>query len=135
MTLQALLVSKDDEAADVLSRTMAPFAIGVERSSDPEIAAARIEERAFDLIVVDFDDPGSASSVLHLAKNQCAGTVTASVTVALVCDERQFRAILGAGAHFILPKPLAPEQTSATLRAAAAPFAYGSVRRCGQRAR
>lgn len=120
MTLQALLVSKDDDAADVLSRAMAPFGIGVERSSDPEIAAARIEERGFDLIVVDFDEPGSASSILHLAKNQCTGKVTPGVTIALVGDERQFRAILGAGAHFILPKPVSPEQASASLRAAAA---------------
>ena len=36
MTLQALLVSKDDEAADVLSRILAGFGMAVERFSDSD---------------------------------------------------------------------------------------------------
>jgi c-di-GMP-binding flagellar brake protein YcgR len=40
------------------------------------------------------------------------------VTIALVSDPSQTRSILGAGAHFILTKPVSEEQASATLRAA-----------------
>jgi len=119
MTLQALLVSKDDDASDALARAMAPFGFAVERSSDPEVAAARIAEQGFDLVVIDFDEPGAASSILHLVKNRGNEAATV-VAMALVNDARQIRAIVGAGAHFIAPKPISIEQVTASLRAAAA---------------
>jgi DNA-binding response OmpR family regulator len=119
MTLQALLVSKDDQAAETLTRAMAGFGVAVERSSDPEIAASRIAEHNFDAIVVDFDEAGGASSILHVARlNTPEGRASQIVTVALVSDASQVRGILGAGAHFILTKPVSEEQASATLRAA-----------------
>src|SRR5689334_11964000 len=119
MTLQALLVSKDDDASDALARAMAPFGFAVERSSDPEVAAARIAEQGFDLVVIDFDEPGTASSILHLVKNR-GNEAAPVVAMALVNDARQIRAIVGAGAHFIAPKPISIEQVTASLRAAAA---------------
>jgi DNA-binding response OmpR family regulator len=119
MTLQALLVSKDDDASDALARAMAPFGFALERSSDPEVAAARIAEQGFDLIVIDFDEPGAASSILHLIKNQ-GNEAAPVVAMALVSDSRQIRTIVGAGAHFIAPKPISLEQVTASLRAAAA---------------
>jgi DNA-binding response OmpR family regulator len=119
MTLQALLVSKDDQAAESLTRAMAGFGVAVERSSDPEIAASRIAEHNFDAIVVDFDEAGSASSILHVATlNTPEGKTSQIVTVALVSDASQVRGILGAGTHFILMKPVSEEQASATFRAA-----------------
>jgi hypothetical protein len=45
---------------------------------------------------------------------------TQPVTVALLQDKAQIRAILGAGTHFILTKPLDREQAKNTLRAATA---------------
>jgi hypothetical protein len=48
MTLQSLLVSKDDYSAEVLSRALANFAIAVERFSELEIALHRLgEQRCF----------------------------------------------------------------------------------------
>ena len=38
MTLQALLVSKDDNSADILSRVLAGFAVAVERFSEKKAA-------------------------------------------------------------------------------------------------
>src|SRR4029453_1762452 len=119
MTLQALLVSKDDQAAEALTRAMASFGVAVERSSDPEIAASRISEHTFDGTVVDFDEAGEASSILQVARqNAPDGRASQIVTIALVSDPSQTRSILGAGAHFILTKPVSEEQASATLRAA-----------------
>ena len=119
MTLQALLVSKDDQSAEALTRAMAGFGVAVERSSDPEIAASRLAEHSFDTIVVDFDEAGEASSILQVARqNSADGRASQIITIALVGDASQIRNILGAGAHFILTKPVSEEQASATLRAA-----------------
>jgi CheY-like chemotaxis protein len=57
MNLQALLVSSDDSAADVLGRVLSGFSVATDRSSDPETALARIQQQKFDALVVDFDNP------------------------------------------------------------------------------
>ena len=57
MNLQALLVSSDDSAADVLGRVLSGFGIAMDRSSDPETTIARIQQQKFDALIVDFDDP------------------------------------------------------------------------------
>jgi DNA-binding NarL/FixJ family response regulator len=121
MILQALLVSKDDLAAETLTQVLANFGVAVDRSSAADVAVARLEEEHFDQIIVDFDDAGTASLVLESNRrlpNPEQGNP--AVTVALLRDVSQIRAILGAGAHFILVKPITYEQTHATLRAATA---------------
>jgi len=121
MTLQALLVSKDDQAAESLTLVLANFGVAVERSSASDVAVQRLEEQHFDQVIVDFDDPGTASLVLECNRrrgNPVQGNP--AVTVALLHDASQIRAILGAGAHFILVKPIIHEQARTTLRAATA---------------
>jgi DNA-binding response OmpR family regulator len=121
MILQALLVSKDDQAAETLTHVLAQFGVAVDRSSAAEVAVARICEAHFDEVIVDFDDPITSTLVLEAIRKQASENHTnASVTVALVQDLSQIRNILGAGAHFILAKPIHPDQAAATLRAATA---------------
>jgi CheY-like chemotaxis protein len=121
MMLQALLVSKDDQAAETLTRVLAQFGVAVERSSAVEVAVARLSEEHFDQVIVDFDDPATASLVLETIRRQADAQHThPAVTVALLADAEQIRRILGAGAHFILTKPVAYDQATATLRAVTA---------------
>ena len=121
MMLQALLVSKDDQAAETLTRVLAQCGVAVDRSSAVEAAVARLSEVHFDQAIVDFDDPAAASLVLETLRRQAdAEHVHPAVTVALLPDAAQIRSILGAGAHFILTKPVAFDQATATLRAATA---------------
>ena len=68
MTLQALLVSTDDSAADVLGRVLPTFGIAMDRSSDPETTIARIQQQKFDALIVDFDHPEVAEDVLRQAQ-------------------------------------------------------------------
>lgn len=117
MNLQTLLVSKDDNAAEVLSRVLASFAVAVERFSEIEIALQRLGEQRFDGLIVDFDEPDAACQLLQAACNTKPG---ASITMALLTDESRVREILRSGAKFILHKPVAPEQAAATLRAVTA---------------
>ena len=117
MTLQALLVSKDDNAADILSRVLAGFAVAVERFSEPEIALHRLSEQRFDSLIVDFDEPEVATQLLQTVTKPKTGVL---VTIALLSDESSVREVLKTGAKFILHKPFTAEQAAASLRAATA---------------
>jgi CheY-like chemotaxis protein len=116
MTLQALLVSTDDSAADVLGRVLPLLGMAMDRSSDPETTMVRIQQQRFDALIVDFDDPKAAAEVLQQAKTLGSGPLT----VALVADTTKVRDILSGGAHFVLYKPLSDDAAKAGLRAAAA---------------
>jgi len=118
MNLQVLVVSKDDTAADILSRAFAGFGVAVERFSDPEVAHGRLSEQRFDGLVVDFDEPSVAESLLQNA-TAISGS-KALVTIGLAADATKVREILKTGAKFVLYKPLSFEQATATLRAATA---------------
>ena len=116
MTLQSLLVSSDDSAAEVLGRVLPVFGIAMDRSSDPETTLTRIQQQKFDALIVDFDDVKVAEDALQLAQRLGTGCLT----VALVADPRKVRDILSGGAHFVLYKPLSEEAAKVGLRAAAA---------------
>lgn len=116
MTLQALLVSTDDAAADVLGRVLPNFGIAMDRSSDPETTIARIQQQKFDALIVDFDSPQTAEDVLREA--QKLGTTP--LTIALVADAGKVRDILSSGTHFVLHKPLSEDAAKAGLRPVAA---------------
>jgi DNA-binding response OmpR family regulator len=118
MTLQALLVSTDDAAAEVLGRVLPDYGIALDRSSYPETSIARVEQQKFDALLLDFDDPAHATEVLQHARRLHSGPP--SLTVALVSDPARVRDILTSGAHFVLHKPLTDETTRAGLRAVAA---------------
>jgi len=128
MTLQALLVSKDDNSADILSRTLAGFAVAVERFSEPEIALQRIAEQRFDSLIVDFDQPEVATKLLQSVTKPKTGVL---VTIALLSNENSVREVLKTGAKFILHKPFTAEQAAAGLRAATA--LLRRERRCAYR--
>jgi CheY-like chemotaxis protein len=117
MTLQALLVTKDDDAAEILSRELAGFAVSVERFSEVEIALQRLGEQRFDGLIVDFDEPETARQLLRAAYLSKPG---AMIAMALLQDDAAIRETLQNGAKFILHKPVNPEQTAATLRAVTA---------------
>ena len=75
MTLQALLVSSDDAAADVLGRVVPALGFAMDRSSDPEATRTRIQQQKFDAILTDYDDPKAANEVLALVKQLGLGSV------------------------------------------------------------
>jgi len=120
MILQALLVSKDDQAAETLIQVLAQLGVAVDRSSAADVAVTRLAEERFDQVVVDFDDPEAAALVLEDCRHLGGADRNPPVTVALLHDAAEIRSILGAGAHFILIKPIAPQQAQNTLRAATA---------------
>ena len=117
MTFQALLVSKDEEAAEVLTPLLTRYGVSVSGCGYPE-ALCRLTEEKFDSVIVDFDDPHSAALVLQNAKDAASGVK--AITVALLSDKTKVRNVFGAGANFVLYKPISTEQAEASLRAATA---------------
>ena len=120
MILQALLVSKDDPTAETLVQVLAEYGIAVVRSNTADVAAPRLTEERFDAVIVDFDVPETASLMLESCRRLVGPDRNPPVTIALLPDATQIRAILGAGAHFIFVKPVSREQAQTTLRAATA---------------
>jgi len=116
MTFQALLVSKDDETSGVLSPVLVAYGLNVQSCGYPE-ALCRLTEQKYDAVIVDFDDPHSAALVLQNADQANSG---GTVTVALLSDKTKVRNVFGAGANFVLYKPISTEQAKASLRAATA---------------
>jgi CheY-like chemotaxis protein len=117
MTFQSLLVCKDEQATDVLTSVLAGFGLGVQCCGYPD-ALCRLTDQKFDAVIVDYDDPHSAALVLQNAFQASAGNNT--VTVALLDDKTKVRHVFGAGANFVLYKPVSQQQAEASLRAAIA---------------
>jgi CheY-like chemotaxis protein len=117
MTLQSLLVSKDEQAVAVLTPILTGFGLGVHCCGYAD-ALGRIADQKFDAVIVDYDDPHSAALVLQNAYHASPGNNT--VSVALLSDKSKVRSVFGAGANFVLYKPMSEPQAEATLRAATA---------------
>src|SRR5882724_6803130 len=117
MTLQALLVSKDDETSALLGSVLCEFGLRVQCCSYLD-AICKLTEQKFDAVIVDYDDPHSAALVLQNASQASSGNIV--VTVALLSDKTKVRNVFGAGANFVLYKPISVLQAQASLRAATA---------------
>ncbi|HTU42866.1 MAG TPA: PilZ domain-containing protein [Candidatus Aquilonibacter sp.] len=118
MTLLALLVSTDDNACEILGRIVPAFGIAVERFSDLPTAMDRLQQQRFDALIVDFEEPSSADSILQ--ESARLSSTSHPITIGLVADPAKTRDILNSGSHFILYKPLSEDKARAGLRAAAA---------------
>jgi DNA-binding response OmpR family regulator len=118
MTLQALLITGDDSAAEVLGRVLPTAGLAVERLSDFATAIDRLQHQRFDALVIDFEDPEAGAKLHAEARELSAGIPL--ITIALVKDPSQTRKILGSGTHFVLYLPLSDDKTKACLRAVTA---------------
>ena len=116
MSFRALLVSKDDQAVEALTPVLSNFGLTVHRCAYPD-ALCLVSEQKFHAVLVDFDDPHSATLTFE---NLSAARFRAhAITVALLADHSKVRNVLGFGANFVLYKPINAEQAEGTLRAAA----------------
>jgi CheY-like chemotaxis protein len=115
MKFHALLVSSDSTAKAVLSPVLSGFGLAVECCTHSE-AEPSLARRRFDAVVVDFDEESAAETLQSVEK----AAQRKPVTVALLSDNARVRSVFGAGANFVLYKPISAEQAQASLRAATA---------------
>jgi DNA-binding response OmpR family regulator len=116
MAFRALLVTRDNQAAEVLAPVLHNLGLMVECCGYSD-AVCLVTEQRFQAVLVDFDDPHSATLVLQ---NTSSVSENHPITVALLSDKDKVRNVFGAGANFVLYKPLSAEQAETTLRAATA---------------
>jgi len=112
---QALLVSRDDEAADILTRVFAGFDVAVV-CCGYEDAARQFAEQRTDAVIIDFDQAQDAAAVLQSVCQSSNGK--RAVTVVLLSDKIKVREVIGQGANFILYKPISSQSAESSLRAA-----------------
>jgi DNA-binding response OmpR family regulator len=77
MTFRALLVTKDDQAAEVLAPVLQNFGLRVQCCGYSD-AACLVTEQRFQAVLVDFDDPHSATLILQ---NISSGSENHPITV------------------------------------------------------
>ena len=117
MVLQALLISEDDDADAVLSQVLSGFGVALQRSDYPNGVFCLPDQKP-DALIVDFDDLQQAISIVQ--KVGAASLSPVPIIIALLSNKGVVRKIFGAGANFILYKPISEDQAHAALLAAIA---------------
>src|SRR5438270_857553 len=118
MNLQALLLCSDDKIVRVLRRVLNDLEIAVEHCADSEIAVQKLSRRRFEAVIVDCDDPETASQILKAARS--APSNKKAVAVAIINSQSDVRSAFELGAHFVLYKPISAERAKSSFRAARA---------------
>ena len=118
MTLSALLVCMDKNAAQVLDRVLQELNIGVESCPDFVRAGIRSAQERYDVIIVDGK---SSRDVIRLLKEIRSTRLNeTTLAVAVVSSQESIRELFSLGVNFVLYKPVAYERALSSLRAARA---------------
>jgi CheY-like chemotaxis protein len=116
MTLSALLVCGDREAADVLSRVLKELSIRVESCPDFARASIRAAQERFDVIIVNGESSAEVLSLLRETRTSRLNDAT--LAVAVVPSQESIRDLFSLGVNFVLYKPVAYDRALSSLRAA-----------------
>jgi CheY-like chemotaxis protein len=118
MTLSALLVCADPEAAAVLRGVLEELQIRVESCPDFARAAMRAAQQRFDVVIVD---GGSNAEVVSLLRETHLSRLNDStLSVAVVASQENVHELFSLGVNFVLYKPVAYDRALSSLRAARA---------------
>jgi DNA-binding response OmpR family regulator len=117
MKFQALMVSVEDAAADLLAQIFDDLRLDHERCSLAQ-ALPKFEETRIDFLAIGFDDAAAGENLIQALRRSSLSKT--AVTLGLVSDPAKVTQAFGAGANFVLHQPLSPDNARATLRAAAA---------------
>jgi CheY-like chemotaxis protein len=116
MTLTSLLVCSDVPTIQILRRILEDLGIKVESCGDLSVAAARIEERHFDALLLDCEGRPAAAELIAQARK--SETNKSSVAIAIVGPNDTSGDISTQGANFILYKPISRERVANSMHAA-----------------
>ena len=117
MRFQALMASLDDASADVLATVFDDLVVDHERCSTSD-ASTKLEDIRIDLLALNFDDLSNAENLIQALRRSSMSRT--AVVLALLSDSTKVTQAFGAGANFVLYRPLSEETARLTLRAAVA---------------
>jgi CheY-like chemotaxis protein len=116
MELRVLVVCPDQDSSNLLSSALAEM--GMEAEPTPSISRGleRLSEEHFDAVILDYH--ANQSSEDFLAKLRQNGKNRNVLLIVIVDGDFSARPVFGLGANFVLYRPLSPERTRLSLRAA-----------------
>jgi DNA-binding response OmpR family regulator len=132
MTLRALLIDDDRRMAELLTSYFEPHSVELVHAADGSLGLARVEQEAFDVVLLDLTMPGlDGLEVCRRIRQRHAVPI---VMLTARGDETDRVVGLELGADDYLPKPFSPRELLARIRAVlrrAAPAAQSEHVRVG----
>jgi CheY-like chemotaxis protein len=116
MDLRALVVCPDQDSADLLTLILSEVGMAFEHTPSISRGLELLDSQHFHAIV--FDYRADQSSEEFFARLRQSAKNRASLLIAIVDNEFNARPVFGLGANFVLYRPLSPERTRISLRAA-----------------
>lgn len=116
MDLRVLVVCPDQDSAKLLSLVLGEMGITAEHTPSISRGLDRLNEEHFDAVILDYR--ADQSSEEFLAKLRQTPKSRNTLLIAIVDAEFSARPVFGLGANFVLYRPLSPERTRLSLRAA-----------------
>ena len=116
MDLRALVVCPDQDSAQLLSSVLGEMGMTAEQTPSIASGLERLNEDLFDAVILDYH--ANQSSEEFLSKLRHSSKNRAALLVVIVDGDFSARPVFGLGANFVLYRPLSPERTRLSLRAA-----------------
>jgi len=111
-----LIISKDAQANEVITQSMAQLAISAELCAQVPEALLRLNRRKFEAVIVDLQLGDQATSVVRQVRSSASNRT--AVVFAIGSVEGDAATAFKIGAGFVLKRPLSLESISHTLKAA-----------------
>ena len=116
MELRVLVVCPDQDSANLLSPVLEEMGMKAEHTPSISRGLERLNEEHFDAVILDYH--ANQSSEDFLSKLRQNGKNRSALLVVIVDGDFSARPVFGLGANFVLYRPLSPERTRLSLRAA-----------------
>ncbi|HUM06474.1 MAG TPA: PilZ domain-containing protein [Terriglobales bacterium] len=116
MELRVLIVCPDEDSANLLSSVLGEMGMTAERTPSISRGLERLNEEAFDAVILDYH--ANQSSEEFLGKFRQGSKNRNTLLIVIVDGDFSARPVFGLGANFVLYRPLSPERTRLSLRAA-----------------
>src|SRR5215468_8511960 len=112
--LTALLLCNDAQALQVIDQTFEEYCVSTYFCMSGQSARVSASQRKFDLLMLDFDEPGASELIEYRATDLWGYP---SVVIAIANDPAVLKRLLTKRVHFTLQKPFTSELMSKTLKA------------------
>ena len=116
MSLEAVILSRDENALRVFKRLFAEMAIELTALTNSGEALQAIAHHKYDAVVVDCDDVPDACDVLEALRTGRSNR--SAIAFALLNGQTTMKQANALGANFVLDKPLIADRVARSVRAA-----------------
>lgn len=116
MALRCFVFTSDEGTAALIRQILSDLGVEAEPCSDAVVAAEKITNQNFQIVIIDWDKQPEATLLLTVARERKAAE--RPLTLAIVSDDKSVPGVLQAGANSVLRKPIIINQAKDTLTTA-----------------